>query len=133
MKKIHELSVIIKMVSSKDDTTDNHTRKELTWKHDESIDEFCKRVDGGIFSMLATQLRNHSSKKPVVMSLYAYCQKQSDAEQKYHCSIKCFACIIEIGKTRAIWEYKLKNKEENEKINRVQRSKSNDQSNRKIP
>ena len=40
------------------------------------------------------------------MSLYAYCEKVSDAEQNYHCKVKCISCIVEITRVKTIWNEK---------------------------
>ena len=38
------------------------------------------------------------------MSLYVYCKKASEGEQKSHCKVKCISCIIEITRVKTIWK-----------------------------
>lgn len=39
------------------------------------------------------------------MSLYAYCKKASDGEQKSHCKgNKCVSCIAHIAGIKAVWK-----------------------------
>jgi hypothetical protein len=38
------------------------------------------------------------------MSLYTYCKKANDGEQKSHCKTKCINCISYIAGVKAVWK-----------------------------